>query len=66
MTSGTRLNDASVRWIGFMHMLSIVHMLYLSSKSLFVQIAFVHTPKHRDASDGGRRKRVPALWVIAY
>jgi hypothetical protein len=59
--SGKRLNDASVRRIGFMHMLSIVQMLYLSSKSLFV-----HTPKQRDAGDGGRRKRVPALWVIAY
>lgn len=37
----TRLNDASTLQIGFMHMLSIVHMLYLSSKSLSV-----HT--HRD------------------
>jgi hypothetical protein len=31
---GTRLNHPSSLWIGFMHMLSIVRMLYLSRKSL--------------------------------
>ena len=42
--SNTRLNSASTLRIGFMHMLSIVRMLYLSRKSLSV-----HT--HRDESD---------------
>ena len=34
--SDTRLNSASTLRIGFMHMLSIVQMLYLSRKSLFL------------------------------
>ena len=33
----TRPNNTSTLGIGFMHMLTIVHMLYLSSKSLFVR-----------------------------
>jgi len=47
-TSHARLNNASTLRIGFMHMLSIVRMLYLSSKSLSV-----HT--HRDEGYGGGR-----------
>jgi hypothetical protein len=34
--SDTNLNGASTLRIGFMHMLSIVQMLYLSSKALFL------------------------------
>ena len=59
------LNGASILRNGFMHMLSIVHMFYLSSKSLFVY-------RHRDEDkgngngNGGRRKRVTAPWVTTY
>ena len=57
----TRLNYASVLGIGFIHMLSIVQMLYLSSKSLFT-----HTLNHGKTCGDDRRKSVLIAWVIAY
>lgn len=53
-------NGASILGFGFMHMLSIVHMIYLSRKSLSV-----HRDSHRDEGYSGRGKSGTALWVIA-
>jgi len=58
--SGKHLNGVSILWIGFMHMLSIVHMLYLSSKS-----PSVHMHRRRNENDD-IRKSGTAPWAIAY
>jgi hypothetical protein len=59
----TGLNHASVLGIGFMHMLSIVHMLYLSRKSLSVHR---HSVGGEDEGGDGRESCLTAQWVIAY
>jgi len=57
--SDRRLNGAPTLRIGFMHVLSIVEMLYLSSKSLSVH-------KHGDEDYSSRRTCLAARWIIAY
>jgi len=54
-----RLNNASTLWTGFMHMLSIVQMLYLSRKSLSVH-------RHRDKDEGndGRKTCLTTQWGL--
>lgn len=44
-------NGASIQGIGFTHILSIVHMIYLSRKSLSL-----YTDRHRDEGHAGRRE----------
>ncbi len=60
MTHDTRLINVSTLRIGIIHVLTIVHMLYLSSKPLFVHI---HGGQDRMYS-GGRTRRI-VTWVIA-
>jgi len=57
---GKRLNDASTLGISLRHMLSIVHVLYLSRKS-----PFTHTEKENEGYGSGKTC-LSAGWIIAY
>jgi len=58
--SDTSLNGASTLRIGFMHMLSIVQMLYLSRKSLFL-----HRHRDKDEGSGGERTCLTAPGLLS-